>query len=69
MIINVPEFSKVSPRRILRPCDYSLLNAVSALEVQLGTVEAYNRICSAAESLKAKIDAGKGKAQNICYSK
>ena len=46
------------PRRIMRPCDYGLLSAVRACEIQVGTVEAFNRLCEAAAGLKRKIDAG-----------
>ena len=38
------------------------------LETQMGTVEAYNRLCDAAEKLKAKIDAGKAEAQGHLWA-
>lgn len=50
-----------APTRIVRPCEYGLRNAVAALETQLGTVEAYNRLCDAAARLKAQIDEGGAK--------
>jgi len=56
------------PKRIVRPCDYGLLAAVNSLETQLGTIEAYNRLVEAAASMKARIDAGKTKAQNPIYA-
>jgi hypothetical protein len=56
------------PKRILRPCDYGLMGSMRDLETQLGTVEAYNRLCDAAASLKAKIDRGDAKAQNILFT-
>lgn len=46
------------PKRIMRPCDYGLIGAVRDCETQVGTVEAYNRLCAMAAQLKAKIDAG-----------
>lgn len=48
------------PKRIWRPCDYGLMGAVRNMETQVGTVEAYNKLCNAAEALKQKIDAGEG---------
>lgn len=56
------------PKRIVRPCDYSLMGAINALETQLGTIEAYNRMAEAAHSLKAKIDAGQAKAQHPMFA-
>lgn len=56
------------PVPIYRPCDFQLLLAVNSLEVQLGTVEAYNRMVRAAAYLKAAIDAGKAVAQSPCYA-
>ncbi|WEF34910.1 hypothetical protein [Pseudoduganella chitinolytica] len=50
------------PKRIMRPCDYGMWNAVKAMETQVGTVEAYNRLCEWAASLRQKIDAGEAKA-------
>lgn len=57
-----------APKRIMRPCEYGLWNAVKACETQMGTVEAYNRLCDWAESLKAKIDRGDAKAQNPMWA-
>ncbi|MEI7297332.1 hypothetical protein WCQ02_34845 [Paraburkholderia tropica] len=34
----------------------------------MGTVEAYNRLCDWAQSLKAKIDAGKAEQQNRLFA-
>lgn len=56
------------PKRIYRPCDYGLMNAVMGLETQVGTIEAYNRLVAAAEQLRAQIDAGKAKAQNPLFA-
>lgn len=56
------------PRPIMRPCDYGLLSAISALETQLGTIEAYNRVVAAAERMRAQIEAGNAKPQNPIYA-
>lgn len=56
------------PKRIVRPCDYGLYSAVIALETQLGTIEAYNRIVEAATAMRAKIDAGNAKPQNPIFA-
>lgn len=56
------------PPRIVRPCDYALRNAQFALETQLGTIEAYNRLATAAHDLKAKIDAGEAVPQNPLFA-
>lgn len=56
------------PKRIMRPCDYGLINAIRGLETQLGTIEAYNRLANAAHALKAQIDAGNAKPQNPIYA-
>lgn len=50
------------PKRISRPCDYGLLSAVNACETQVGTVEAYNKLCDHAANLKRKIDGGNAEA-------
>lgn len=57
-----------APRRIARPCDYGLVAAVVQLEVQLGSVEAYNRLVEAAERLRLRIKNGNGHAQNPIYA-
>lgn len=62
------ETSRPAPKRIVRPCEWQLLSAVQALETQMGSVEAYNRLCDAAAKLKAKIDAGKGHAQHSMWA-
>lgn len=49
------------PVRIMWPCDYGLLGAVRDMETQIGTVEAYNRLCEAAARLKRQVDDGKAK--------
>ena len=54
--------------RIVRPCDYSLRSATWALETQLGTIEAYNRLATAAHELKAKIDAGEAVPQHAMFA-
>jgi hypothetical protein len=56
------------PKPIIRPCDWGLKGAINNLETQLGTIEAYNRLATAAAALKAKIDAGKAEAQNPMYA-
>ena len=56
------------PRPVLRPCDFSLRGAISDLETQLGTIEAYNRLANAAAALKVKIDTGQAKAQNPIFA-
>lgn len=38
------------------------------METQVGTVEAYNRLCDWAEALKAKIDRGDAKAQSHLFA-
>lgn len=57
-----------APKRIVRPCDWRLLSAVQALETQLGTIEAYNRLVEMAAILRAKIDDGKADAQNPIFA-
>lgn len=57
------------PNPIVRPCDWGLKLAISNLETQLGTIEAYNRLATAAAALKAKIDAGNAEAQNAYFAK
>lgn len=57
-----------APKKIVRPCDYQLQSAVIALETQVGTAEAYNRLCDAAAVLKRQIDDGKAKAQNPLFA-
>lgn len=37
------------------------------MEIQLGTIEAYNRLVAFAQQVRADIDAGKVKEQNPCY--
>ena len=64
----VQETKRPAPKRIMRPCEYGLWNAVNSMETQMGTVEAYNRLCDWAESLKAKIDGGEGKAQHPMWA-
>ena len=56
------------PRHIKRPCDYSLKAAICDLESQLGTIEAYNRLATAAAAVKAEIDAGNAKPQNPMFA-
>jgi hypothetical protein len=57
-----------APRRIIRPCEWGLFGAVRDMETQMGTVEAYNRLCDAAQQLKAKIDAGNAQAQHKMWA-
>lgn len=56
------------PKRINRPCDFALSLSVTDLEMQLGTVEAYNRLVEVSERLKARIEKGQAKAQNPIYA-
>jgi hypothetical protein len=56
------------PKPIVRPCDYSLMNAVVRLEEQLGTIEAYNRLVTVCAALKAQIDDGKAKPQHPMFA-
>lgn len=56
------------PLPIKRPCDYSLQMAVNALETQLGTIEAYNRLSAAAIRLLTQIEAGDAKAQHPMFA-
>lgn len=60
--------SRPAPKRILRPCDYGLMTAVRGLETQVGTVEAYNRLCDAAQALKNKVDRGEAQAQSPLFA-
>jgi hypothetical protein len=57
-----------APKRIVRPCEYGLWGSVRDLETQLGTVEAYNRLCNAAQQLKEKIDRGDAQAQHKMFA-
>ena len=57
------------PKPIVRPCDYGLMGAINDAETQLGTIEAYNRLCAHAARLKARIDRGDVKAQNPLFAK
>lgn len=66
-IIRPYEFLPADPKSIKRPCDYSLEIAWSNLEIQLGTIEAYNRLCAFAALVRADIEDGKAKAQNSLY--
>ncbi len=66
---NSPEKTNVEPpKMILRPCDFGLMLAINNLELQPGTIEAYNRLVLAANDLKEQIDAGKVKRQNPIYA-
>lgn len=62
------ETSRPAPKRVVRPCEWQLFSAVQALETQMGSVEAYNRLCDAALNLKAKIDAGNGHPQHPMWA-
>lgn len=57
-----------APKRVIRPCEWGLLNTVRDLEIQMGTVEAYNRLCDAAQKLKDKIDAGDAEQQSRLFA-
>lgn len=67
-IIYPPEFQRPVPERVLRPCDYGLMNAASNLEIELGTIEAYNRLCEKAAQMRLLIDRGLAKAANPQYA-
>lgn len=67
IIIRPDEFLPAVPRTIKRPADYTLDLAVDALETQLGTIEAYNRLVQACEAMREKIDAGKAKEQHAMF--
>ncbi|HDX0788044.1 TPA: hypothetical protein RNT04_001041 [Stenotrophomonas maltophilia] len=56
------------PKQIIRPCDYGLWSAVKALETQLGTIEAYNRLIEAAATMKDRIDAGEAEPQHPMFA-
>lgn len=57
------------PHRIKRPCDWEIEAAAYSAEVQVGTIEAYNRLVAQAERLRARIERGDIKAQNPLYAK
>jgi hypothetical protein len=57
-----------APRRIVRPCEWGLRSVVTDLETQMGTIEAYNRLCDAAQQLRAKIDRGDAQAQHKLFA-
>lgn len=63
-IIRPDEFLPRIPAQIKRPCDYGLKMAMDALETQLGTIEAFNRLCAACEKMRAQIDEGNAKEQH-----
>lgn len=54
-IISPSEFVREPPASIKRPCDWGLESAVNNLEIQLGTIEAYNRLCAEAVRMFEKI--------------
>ena len=60
-VIRPPEFLTPLPDSIMLPCDYSLAGAVMALETQLGTIEAYNRMVAYAKRLKLQITRGEAR--------
>ena len=60
--------AKPLPKPIMRPCDWGLISTTTALETQLGTIEAYNRLVAAAAKLKGKIERGEAKPQNPIYA-
>lgn len=66
-IVRPPEFLDEAPQHIKRPCDYGLDTAVGNMEIQLGTIEAYNRLASMARQLKKKIDSGNSRAPLPCF--
>ena len=75
MTDNVKPWPKVAgrvdvlpPLIAMRPCDWGLIMCVNNLETQLGSIEAYNRLATAAHKLKAKIDNGEARSQNPLYA-
>lgn len=66
--LPVSEDLRPVPAFKMRPCDYGLRGAITALETELGSYEAYNRLVSAALLLKEKVESGKGETQNPCYA-
>lgn len=60
--------NRPAPKRITRPCEYGMWNAVQSMETQMGTVETYNRLCDWAQALKAKIDRGDAEAQHPMWA-
>lgn len=57
-----------APKPVLRPCDWKLRSAVMQLEMELGTIEAYNRLVAAAATVKQRIDAGQAQPQYPQYA-
>jgi hypothetical protein len=57
-----------APRRIVRPCEHGLALAIDQMEVEMGSVQAYNQLCDIAGRLKRKIDAGDGIAQHAMWA-
>lgn len=57
-VVAPVQFLAVAPAPILRPGDYGLMSAIQNLEIQIGSIEAYNRLVHAATSLRAKIEKG-----------
>jgi hypothetical protein len=68
-IIHPKEFAAKLPASESRPADHGLWLAVQALEFQLGTIEAYNRLVGAAGTLRDKIDADQSEAPDPTASK
>lgn len=62
VIVAPVEFAAKLPPQHLMPAEWGLKKTVRDLEIQLGTVEAYNRLVSAAKELKSKMDDGKAAA-------
>lgn len=60
--------SRPVPVPIKRPCDYGLQLVVAECEYQVGSVEAYNKLCAASVSLKHKIDRGEGVQALACFA-
>ncbi|WP_156173852.1 hypothetical protein [Cupriavidus basilensis] len=60
--------ARPAPKKIVRPCEYGMYNAVKDMETQMGSVEAYNRLCEWAAHLKAKIDAGEAVQQHAMWA-
>ena len=66
--INTASKTRPAPKRITRPCEWGLRSAISGLETQLGSIEAYNMLVDYAGKLKSKIDAGKAARQHEYFS-
>ena len=67
-ILNVQGNLRKPPKPIIRPCEWGLKGTITDLEMQMGSIEAYNMLIDYAAKLKRKIDSGNARAQNPLYS-